>query len=91
MNNEKNIKRAHEIKIISKELLIATAVNKVEYLSPEAILIDSDMGKIGIKGSGLFVENLNSETGVISLKGAIHSVAYYDKDNKNNFIKRIFK
>lgn len=90
MNNEKNIKRPHSISISSKELLTATAVNKVEYLSPEAILIDSDMGKIGVKGSNLYVDNLNSETGIITVKGNIQSLAYYDKDSKNNFIKRIF-
>ncbi len=81
--------REHKVTITNKELFCATAVNKVLYLSPEAVLLDSEVGKIGIKGSGLFVENIDSKTGVANIKGNIHSVSYYDKNNKNSWLKRL--
>ncbi|MFI3326197.1 MAG: YabP/YqfC family sporulation protein [Clostridia bacterium] len=90
MTNDKNIKINHTVTLNSKELLTVTAVIKVEYLSPEGVLLDTQVGKIGVKGANLFVDNLNSETGVITIKGLINSFTYYDKDSKSNFLKRIF-
>lgn len=81
----------HKIELLSREILKANAVKKIEYLSPEAIIISTELGRLAIKGQNLHVDNLDSKTGELLLKGYICSFYYLEKNTDNKWIKRIFR
>ncbi len=89
LNTENKNNREHTLIVSAKTTITATAIQKVEYLSKEAVILDSDVGRIGIKGHDLFVENLDSGTGSVIIKGSIITIAYYEKDDKSGLFKRI--
>ncbi|MFI3207228.1 MAG: YabP/YqfC family sporulation protein [Clostridia bacterium] len=90
MPNENIIKSTHKFECISREILKANAVTKIDYLSPQAVLLSTNMGKMSVKGENLFVDSLNKETGEIIIKGNVSVITYHEKDANNKWIKRIF-
>ncbi len=91
MQIEKTSDKNHEIKIKSRENFYANCVSKIEYASPEIIVLETSMGRLSVKGEKMFVDSLNSETGELLLKGDIKAVMYHEKESNEKWIKRIFK
>lgn len=81
----------HNVEINKRNELKASGVEKVEYLSDEAVLVNTAMGKMAIKGESLHIEDLNSQSKNLYIKGKINSVTYLEKDANSNWIKRIFR
>lgn len=88
---EKIQKKEHILNVADRAVLKASGVNKIEYFSPEAVVVSTEQGRMAIKGENLFVDSLNSATGDLLVKGRVNSVAYYEKDGNNSWLKRLFK
>ncbi len=88
--SNKLLKEAHKFECLSRELVKANCVSKIDYLSPQAVLITTELGKMSVKGDDLFVDSLNKETGEIYIKGNICVITYHEKDTNNKWIKRVF-
>ena len=88
---EQQVMRTHKLEVIAREKICATGVQKIEYFSPEAVAAKTSCGKLIIKGSNLYVESLNAETGDLLIRGRVNEIIYTENDDEKNWLKRLFK
>ena len=80
-----NISYNHGISINERKITNVTGVNKIESFDEEEFLLETSMGYLVIKGS---------KDGIISIKGNVDSLAYFEnlkKGNKSSVIDKLFK
>ena len=83
--------KKHYIQIDNREKLIAGGVDRVDFFSAELITAHTADGRLNIKGEGLYIENLNAETGELLVKGRVIALSYTDGMRPATLIGRIFK
>lgn len=85
----------HGISIAERKNIIVTGVKKIESFDNEEFMMDTTLGFLVIKGSGLEIIKLDTYQGNVSIKGQVDSLSYTDKDMKkekdNSFISKLFK
>ena len=85
----------HGIQIDERKNIIVTGVKKIESFDNEEFMMDTTLGFLVIKGSGLEIIKLDTYQGNVSIKGQVDSLSYMDKDMKkdkdNSFISKLFK
>lgn len=89
-----NISYNHGISINERKITNITGVNKIESFDEEEFLLETSMGYLAIKGSGLEILRLDTKDGTISIKGNIDSLAYFEnlkKGNKTSVLDKLFK
>ena len=92
-DNEDIFYKSHEIKLINRDILSLSGINKIENFDKNEFYLDSTMGKIEIKGKNLEVLLLDTDKGDVKIKGKIYSIIYsdYKKDNKESIFTKLFK
>ena len=89
-----NISYNHGISINERKLIYVTGVKKIESFDEEEFLLNTNMGFLAIKGTGLEIVRLDTKDGIISIKGNVDSFAYFDnikKNDKSSLIEKLFK
>ncbi len=83
----------HQIIIERREKCFITGVNDVVSFDEEAIVADTDMGVMVIRGQNLHVNKLNLEEGELCVDGEIYNVSYEDEGygKGKSFLNKIFK
>lgn len=83
----------HNILINDRQSIQINGVTKIESFDNEEFLIDTVLGKLGIKGENLEIIKLDTYEGVITIKGLIYTLSYLDDKRKkdNTMIERLFK
>ena len=85
----------HGISIAERKNIIVTGVKKIESFDNEEFMMDTTLGFLVIKGSGLEIIKLDTYQGNVSIKGQVDSLSYMDRDMKkdkdNSFISKLFK
>ena len=81
----------HCVTIDNREKLTATGVARVDFFSAEMISAHTAGGKMHIKGEGLYIENLNADTGELLVKGRVLAMSYADSAGPDKLLKRLFK
>lgn len=85
----------HGISIAERKNIIVTGVKKIESFDNEEFLMDTTLGFLVIKGSGLEIIKLDTYQGNVSIKGQVDSLNYMEngikKDKDNSFISKLFK
>ena len=78
---------SHSIILENRKIINLSGVNECIGFDEETILLNTKLGKLTIKGTGLHIQNYNTQTGELSAEGKIHAIAYTSSDNKNFFSK----
>ena len=78
-----NISYNHGISINERKLIYITGVNKIESFDEEEFLLETNMGYLAIKGSGLEIVRLDTKDGVVSIKGTVDSFSYFENMKKS--------
>ena len=89
-----NISYNHGISINERKLVYLTGVVKIESFDEEEFLLETNMGYLAIKGSGLEIVRLDTKDGTLSIKGNVDSLSYFDnlkKTSKTSFMDKLFK
>lgn len=83
----------HEVKIIDRNLIYLSGIDKIISFDNEEFLMESVMGIILLKGQGLEIVKLDTHDGVVSIKGVINSIVYDDGKKKDNetLLGKLFK
>ena len=85
----------HGISIAERKNIIVTGVKKIESFDNEEFMMDTTLGFLVIKGSGLEIIKLDTYQGNVSIKGQVDSLSYMEngikKDKDNSFISKLFK
>lgn len=83
-------KKAHSMIIENRTLLRISGVTDTVKFDENIFVFFTEMGKITIKGENLHAENLNLESGELTIKcNTVDSIVY--SDGKRNFWGKITK
>ncbi|MBE6155561.1 MAG: sporulation protein YabP [Firmicutes bacterium] len=92
MNEKNNV--SHELKMIDRSILSLTGVSKIVSFDSSEFILESNMGPIHIKGEGLELLSLDTQDGVIRIKGKIIGYNYIEKlakKKEESLIAKLFK
>lgn len=87
---EQQVKK-HDLNLTGRERLSATGIRRVDFFSDELITAQTDLGQLNIKGEGLHIDSLNSDTGDMLVKGRVAAVSYTESSPALSFFGRLFK
>ncbi len=83
--------KLQQLVLDSRKKLKLTGVSDVESFSDTAIVADTCMGRLTVKGEGLKISKLNTEEGELAVEGRINCLEYTKKKEKGGFFDSIFK
>ncbi len=78
--------------IESRKKLNISGVKDVMSFNDETVLLETELGKLTVKGEDLHIVNFNTETGDLTATGRVHAVVYMsDGKSSGGFISKIFR
>ena len=91
--------RPSETKICGQKLVMedraklsVTGVENVEGFSETSVTLDTNMGRLLIKGENLHINKLDVSDGEFSLDGKVNSLEYLKKPGKKgSFLENLFR
>ncbi len=83
----------HKLWITGRETGTVTGVKDVVSFDLDEIVLDTQLGILTIKGSGLRVKNVNLEKGQVDMEGHIDNMVYTDSKvmKRQSMMGRLFK
>ncbi len=95
MAEEKRTVLRHNVIIESRERISVTGVLEVISFDEEAIITDTEMGVLIIRGTNLHVNRLNLDNGELEIDGEISNLHYEEQNTfskgKSSFLGKLFK
>lgn len=91
---DKNVTNNHIINISDRKSITLTGVKKIDNFDDKEFMIETTMGYLVIKGSGLEIIKLDTYQGDVSIKGKIDSLVYSDnnkKEKQDGLLSKLFK
>jgi len=84
-----------KLALVDRKSLDLEGVLNVDSFDEREIILDTNMGKLFLKGEGLHVVKLNLEEGTLSMQGFVSSIEYKEgktaKGKGKSLLKRIMK
>lgn len=82
----------HVVKIIERKSIVINGIKRIINFDDKQFTLESNMGELIIKGSGLEMIKLDTIDGNVSIKGNIDSFNYLDNNkNSESLINKLFK
>lgn len=82
----------HRLTLEGRNKLSLSGVTDVESFDETAAVLETSMGTLVIRGSGLHVEQLNLEAGELRLSGEVDSLGYEQRtSSQGSFLGRLFR
>ena len=86
---------SHGISLSERKNVVINGVKKIDSFDNEEFMMDTSLGYLNIKGSGLEIIKLDTYQGNVSIKGKIDSMVYLDsggeKSKEESFLGKLFK
>lgn len=87
---EPQIKRKHTVLAENREVLSLEGINDVGAFNEEEITARCDCGNILIKGSGLHIEVLDLDNGLLKVRGRLTALVYSESGGAKGLLGRLF-
>ncbi len=82
----------HKLCMEERAILSVTGVENVEGFSESSVTLDTNMGRLLIKGENLHINKLDVSDGEFSLDGKVNSLEYLKKSGKKGgFFENLFR
>ena len=81
----------HSLHIEDRGTLRATGVSQVDFFSDELITAQTALGELHIKGEGLHIESLDSQSGELLARGKVIAFSCTESGPALSFFARLFK
>lgn len=82
----------HVIKLVERKNIVISGIKRIINFDDKEFSLESNMGDIVIKGSGLEMIKLDTIDGNVSIKGTIDSISYsVSNKDKESLITKLFK
>lgn len=88
---EENNLLNHSIIIENRKEISLSGVSDCLEFDEETINLNTKLGKLTIKGSGLHIQSFDTETGEMTAQGRIHAVVYTSSDNNKSILGKLFR
>lgn len=83
--------KSHTVKLENRRSMTLTGVSEVVNFSDAAVELITSEGGLNIKGRGLNISRLNTDTGELNVGGEISSVNYTNTKKKKPLFEGLFK
>lgn len=83
--------RDQNIIIESRKRISVSGVKDVISFDDETVLLDTELGKLTVKGDSIHITSFNTDSGELSAEGKIHAAVYLGDAKQGGFVTRIFK
>ena len=91
-DESKRIKKPHSVILEDRNKMTVTGVSDVDSFDEQTMIVYTDMGELTVRGKGLHISRLNTETGELNITGTVAAIAYTDDRTKTGgFISRLFR
>ena len=87
---EKVVSREHSMTMMNRANMSLSGFTEVSEFSQNKVVLKTTMGDLCIKGKRLSVNQLNTESGTLDVKGEIQSIQYTTAA-KDGFLTGLFK
>lgn len=81
----------HSVILENRKNLSISGVKECLGFDEETINLDTNFGKMTIKGMGLHIVSFNTESGELTADGRINAIVYTASQNQGGFFGKIFK
>lgn len=91
---EKQTQGAHKLTVSGRHSGMITGVTDVLSFDEQEILLETEMGRLTVKGKELHINRLTLETGEVDIDGKVESLVYSDggRSQKNgSVLARMFR
>lgn len=89
-----NVGVNHIVSLNERKSIVISGVKKIDSFDNEEFLLNTNLGSMLIKGSGLEMIKLDTLEGNVSIKGHIDSLTYLDgseKAKESGLFNKLFK
>lgn len=88
---EQNIRLNSNIIMEDRKKVILTGTKNVINFDDETIVLDTNLGKLVVKGIGLHILNFNNETGDLTAEGKFNALIYTAEEKNSSFLGKLFR
>ena len=90
--NEQHPPMPHLLTLSERRALTVSGVRDVRNFDDLTVEADTEQGLLTVKGSGLHISRLNTETGDLTLEGQVDSLTYsHTETHTGGFWGRLFR
>ena len=88
---EENVRLNHNIIVEDRKKMTLTGVKDVLSFDEETVVLDTSLGRLTIKGSGLHIINFDTKSGDLSAEGRLYALVYTTEEKSGGFFSRVFR
>ena len=88
---EDNVRLNHNIIVEDRKKMTLTGVKDVLSFDEETVVLDTSLGKLTVKGSGLHIVNFDTKSGDLSAEGRLYALVYTSEERSGGLFSRIFR
>ena len=88
---EENIRINHNIIVEDRKKMTLTGVKDVLSFDEETVVLDTSLGRLTVKGSGLHIVNFDTKSGDLSAEGRLYALVYTTDEKNGGFFSRVFR
>ncbi len=82
----------HCLSVEDRKKIAITGVKDVDSFDEQTITLVTDFGELSVKGAGLHIEKLSTDSGEMTVEGRIDALVYSDNaPAQNGFFSRVFR
>lgn len=96
--DQPNEQHLHRIVVTSREQATVEGVIHVDSFDDQEVILETDLGMMGIRGEDLHIKQLSLDEGYLSIEGVIKTVEYLEdgmvvsaRGKSKGFFDRLFK
>lgn len=91
-SDKNTVKIPHCVSMEDREKLFITGVSDVDSFDEQTVTVITSEGELSIRGSGLHIGKLSTDTGEMTVEGRIDALNYSDETPKQSgFFSRVFR
>lgn len=88
---EENLRVNHNIIVEDRKKMTLTGVKDVLSFDEETVVLDTSLGRLTVKGSGLHIVNFDTKSGDLSAEGRLYALVYTTEEKSGGFFSRVFR
>ena len=88
---EDGIRLSHNIIVEDRKKMTLSGIKDVLSFDEETIVLETTLGRLTVKGSGLHIINFDTSSGDLSAEGRIYAVVYTSEEKSGGVFSRLFR
>ncbi len=90
MQEERTVKPQNVILESGKHLVLSGVIEVLSF-DEEAVSLETELGRLEIRGNGLHIITFDTESGDMIIDGSVYALVYTKATKPQSFIKRVFR